>query len=266
MLSSTRISLLSLIAVAFWTGFADLALSADNIHLTINEVMASNSNTIQDPQGQYDDWVEIYNFGNTAVDVGGMYLTDELSSPIKWQFPTDNPSATIIPAHGYLLIWIDNDTADSGLHASFKLDAGGEELGLFDTDGSSLIDSITFDEQTVDVSYGRYPDASDNLQFMGSPTPGAANNSGYSGAVAEPKFSHRRGFYDAPFSVTITTETESAIIYYTLDGSEPDEVSSAIYSGPIHITNTTCLRAKAIKPGWMPSKTATHTYIFACRR
>jgi len=240
--------------------------------LVINELMASNSSTIQDQQGQYDDWVEIYNFGNAAIDVGGMYLTDDLTEPNKWRFPENNPSATTIPAYGYLLIWIDNHITDSGLHANFKLDAGGEELGLFDssatgTDGSSLIDSITFDEQTVDISYGRYPDAGDNLHFMGSATPGAANNSGYLGVVAKPKFSHRRGFYDAPFSVTITTETEGAIIYYTLDGSEPGDapgmsLSSAVYTGPIPITKTTCLRAASIKPRWLSSKIDAHTYIF----
>jgi len=247
--------------------------------LVINELMASNSSTIQDQQGQYDDWVEIYNFGSTAIDVGGMYLTDDLTEPNKWRFPENNPSATTIPAYGYLLIWIDNHIADSGLHANFKLDAGGEELGLFDsspqgvprtatgTDGSSLIDSITFDEQTVDISYGRYPDAGDNLHFMGSPTPGTENNSGYLGAVAKLEFSHRRGFYDEPFSVTITTETEGAVIYYTIDGNEPYNSTHGlpagmVYSGPIFIDTTTCLRAVAFKPDWKLSHVDTYTYIF----
>jgi hypothetical protein len=230
--------------------------------LVINELMASNSRTIRDPQGQYDDWIEIYNFGNTAVNIGGMYLTDDLSTPTKWRFPTNTPSATTIPAQGYLLVWADEDIADSGLHANFKLDSVGEELFLFDTDGGSLIDSITFGEQTADISYGRYPDANDTFQFMAEPTPGGANNEGFLGEVAEPEFSHIRGFYDAPFSVAITTETEGAVIYYTLDGSEPGVTSGVVYSGQIQITKTTCLRAKVVKTGWMPSKIVTHTYIF----
>jgi len=276
---SIRISTLSLAIMVFLVSFADFALSADDTPLVINEIMASNSSTIQDAQFQYDDWIEIYNFGSSAIDVGGMYLTDDLSEPTKWQLPTNNPYLTTIPAHSYLLIWADNDTTDPGLHANFKLDAGGEEIGLFDssplgvprtatgTDGSSLIDSIIFAEQTTDISYGRYPDANDTWQFMASPTPGRANNSGYIDVVAEPEFSHKRGFYDSPFSVTITTETEGATIFYTLDGSEPynselDLPTGTVYSNPIPIGTTTCLRAVAFKPGWKPTSVVTHTYIF----
>jgi hypothetical protein len=236
--------------------------------LFINELMASNSSTIQDPQGDYDDWIEIYNSGNTAINVGGMYLTDELSAPTKWRIPQNNPSATTIPAHGFLLIWADNDTADTGLHASFQLSASGEEIGLFDADGSSLIDSITFGQQTADISYGRYPDANDIWQFMATPTPGTRNIGGYIDVVADPEFSQRRGFYNAPFSVSITTETEGAVIYYTLTGSEPGTISErgqrmdSTYTGPLSITKTTCIRAQATKAGWKSSNIVTCSYIF----
>jgi len=250
-------------------GFTLFAVNQQQVGTTlvINELMASNNSTIQDPQLQYDDWIEIYNFGNTAIDVGGMYLTDDLSETTKWRFPMNNPTATVIPAYGYLLVWVDNDTDDAGMHTSFQLSAGGEEIGLFDSDGSSLIDSITFAEQASDISYGRYPDATDTWQFMAAPTPGRENNGGYIDVVADPEFSHKRGFYDAPFSVTITTETEGAIIYYTLDGSEPynpdfGNPTGRVYSGPISISTTTCLRAAAMKSGWKPSHVDTHTYIF----
>jgi len=104
--------------------------------------------------------------------------------------------------------------------------------------------------------------------FIGdNSSPGAQNEGGYLGEVADTKFSHNRGFYDAPFYVTIATETEGATIYYTLDGSEPYDVSGRsangmIYNGPITINGTTCLRAVAVKSGWLPSNVDTHTYIF----
>ena len=85
------------------SGLTDLALSADNqtvITLVINELMASNSSIIQDPQGQYDDWIEIYNDDSSPIDVSGMYLTDDLDNPTKWQFP----ASTTIPAGGYILV------------------------------------------------------------------------------------------------------------------------------------------------------------------
>ncbi len=235
--------------------------------LVINELMASNSRTITDLQGQYDDWIEIYNAGQAAINVGGKYLTDDLSAPTKWRIPNNNPSVTTIQPRGYLLIWADEDIADAGLHANFKLSTTGEDIGLFDIDGSTLIDSITFGEQAVDVSYGRYPDAGDTLQFMVAPTPGGTNRSGYLGLVSEPKFSQKRGFYTAPFSVTISTDTQSVTIYYTLDGSEPNAVAglspaSMIYTNPIPINKTSCLRAIAVKPGWKSSEIVTFSYIF----
>ena len=52
--------------------------------VVINELMASNGATLRDGQGQYDDWVELYNASDTPVDIGGMYLTDDLSRPTRW--------------------------------------------------------------------------------------------------------------------------------------------------------------------------------------
>jgi len=253
---------------------SDYALLAEQWHqsgipLAINEFMASNSSCKTDPQGQYDDWIELYNYGTDAINVGGMYLTDNLSFPSKWRIPYGNSAATTIPAGGYLLIWADNDITDTGLHANFKLDADGEELALFDTDGSTLIDSVAFGAQTTDISYGRYPDANDEQRFFGFASPGGQNIGAYLGEVDDTKFSHKRGFYDTPFSVTIATETKDAVIYYTLDGTEPYNFTNVgrspggmVYTSPIPITTTTYLRAIAIRPGWKPTNMDAQTYIF----
>ena len=146
------------------------------VSLAINELIASNSSCIQDPQKQYDDWIEIHNYGADAIDIAGMYLTDNFSVPTKWLIPAGNPVATTIPAGGYLLIWADNDTTDTGLHANFKLDADGEEISLFGSDGITLIDSITFSVQSTDISYGRYPDAGEDWRLFTRPSPAAQNS------------------------------------------------------------------------------------------
>ncbi|MHC4242710.1 MAG: CotH kinase family protein, partial [Planctomycetota bacterium] len=231
--------------------------------------MASNSSSARDPQGQYDDWIEIYNYGSVAIDIGGFYLTDNPAVPTKWRIPDTNPAVTTIGAGGYLLIWADNDTTYSGLHANFKLDAGGEQIALFDSDGVTLIDEVVFVQQTTAISSGRFPDASDNLQVLDSPSPGGENFATYLGQVADTKFSHNRGFYNSPFSVTIATETKGAVIYYTLDGSEPYNTISdtrfpraIVYNGPVSITTTTSLRAIAVKPGFKSTNIDTQTYIF----
>ena len=269
-----RISLLSTLLSLYLFGFVDIGFKLyagprfpPQTLLSINEFMASNNDYLEDPQGQFDDWIEIYNYGADAVDIGGMYLTDDLSDPVKWQIPDNDSSLTTINPGDYLLIWADGDTSDEGLHANFKLDANGEEIGLFKSDGVTMLDSVVFGEQTSDISYGRYPDGSDNWRFFGSPSPAAENIDIYNGFVAEVQFSRQGGLYNRPFSVTLATDTEDADIYYTLDGSDPYELGSrlrsgTVYSGPILISRTTYLKAVAVKTGWKPSEATTQTYIF----
>ena len=94
---------------------SDFAIVAQNWHrgsipLVINEFMASNSSTIKDPQGEYDDWIEIYNSGDYAIDMGGMYLTDDVEEPTKWRIPQDKPDATTVPVDRHIVIWADRET------------------------------------------------------------------------------------------------------------------------------------------------------------
>jgi hypothetical protein len=90
----------------------------------------------------------------------------------------------------------------------------------------------------------------------------ANDGSTISDTVADTKFSQDRGFYDAPLVVTITTETQGATICYTTDGSTPTETHGRIYSGPISVSTTTCLRAMAYEPGLSPTNVDTQTYVF----
>ncbi len=141
-------------------------------NLYINEFMASNDTTIADPDfNDYSDWIEIYNDGDVDIDISGYFMTDDLENPTKWQVP----EGVVVPAHGYLLIWADdNDTLGQAPHTNFKLSGGGEQVGLFAPD-TTVVDTITYGEQQTDVSYGRYPDGADNWIFMTHPTPGASN-------------------------------------------------------------------------------------------
>ena len=123
---------------------------------------------------EFDDWFEIYNAGDSPVDVGGMYLTDTLALPFKFLIAKTNPALTTIPAKGYLVIHADEQGSQGILHANFKLDQAGEELGLFYIDGR-MIDSRIFGQQIQDLSEGRSPDGSDSW-FKMTPTKGSANN------------------------------------------------------------------------------------------
>ena len=61
----------------------------ESVPVVINELLASNVDSTADPQGEFDDWIELYNAGDIPVDIGGMYLTDDTDTPMKWQIPPD---------------------------------------------------------------------------------------------------------------------------------------------------------------------------------
>lgn len=143
----------------------------DTTGLVVNEFMADNDNVVMDEAGEYDDWLEIYNPTDQDIFLSGMYLTDNPDELTKWQFPF---GGVALATGSYLLIWCDNDPEQGPLHATFKLSAGGEFIALVDVDGVTVIDSLSFGPQTTDVSFGRYPDGSDNWQIV-APTPGSAN-------------------------------------------------------------------------------------------
>ncbi|MBN1362474.1 MAG: lamin tail domain-containing protein [Sedimentisphaerales bacterium] len=235
--------------------------------VVINELMATNSDCIADGQGEFDDWVELHNRGPAPIDVGGMYLTDDPADPTRWQIPIHVPQLTLIAPDGYLVIWLDGDIGDAGLHASFQLDADGDGLALFAADGATPMDSVSFEQQRCDVSYGRAPNGSGAWSYLVAATPQASNSDDYEGIVADTKFDHDRGFYEAPFQVTITCDTPGVTIVYTLDGRPPYDPTyrypaGTTYTGPIPISKTTCLRACALKAGWLASNVDTHTYLF----
>ena len=145
--------------------------------LFINEWMAANAAALADPaDGHFDDWFEIFNPNSAAVDLTGYTITDNLTNAAaRWPIP----AGTRIGPRGFLLVWADNDTTQNNtnspdLHANFKLNQDGEEIGLFAPDGS-LVDSVNFGAQTNDISQGRWPDGSPAIYFMPVPTPRSAN-------------------------------------------------------------------------------------------
>ena len=142
--------------------------------LVINEFLASNDSCCTDESGEYDDYIEIHNFGTAAADIGGYIITDEIGNyDDYYKIPTGNDS-TIIEPGGFLLLWADKDSEQGVLHVEIKLSVAGEQIGLFMQDSITVIDTLTFAEQFDDISYGRYPDGSDSWHFM-HPSPDTTN-------------------------------------------------------------------------------------------
>lgn len=141
----------------------------DNSPLVINEVMASNASCAPAQDGQFYDWIELYNGSAEAIDLTGYGLSDSADKPSRWRFP----SVTIEPG-GYLLVYASGlDTSGEGeYHTNFRLRAEGESVLLYNEKGQ-LLDHVTYDNLKADQSYAR---EGDGFRLSSSPTPGRANS------------------------------------------------------------------------------------------
>ncbi len=240
--------------------FEDFVLVAQHwfergeITLAINEIMASNNSTLEDPDepGEYPDWIEIYNYDNEEITLSGMYLQDDNN---LWQIPA---GISIQPGE-HVLFWADDDDEQGDYHTTLKLDKAGDEVTLLAYDGETIVDMISFSGQSADISYGRYPDASNDWYTMDSPSPELVNNVGMAGKVY---FSRLSGTFTSNFSLTLSTLSHTANIRYTTNGTIPTQ-SSSLYSSPITINNSQSrqIRARAFEPGLAPGAVTSHYYI-----
>jgi len=144
--------------------------------LAISEFLASNTSTLADSSGQFNDWIEIHNSSTAPASTAGYSLTDEVGRPRKWVFPN-----VTIPAGGYLLVFASGKNqavAGQELHTNFSLNGDGEYLALFEPDGTTAATRFApFPNQHQDISYGFDPASPGGatLRYYATPTPGAAN-------------------------------------------------------------------------------------------
>jgi hypothetical protein len=123
--------------------------------------MADNDGAVPGPYMTFPDWIEIYNSGNTLIDLSGMCLTEDFAN-VPWRFP----NGTVIASGDFLLVWGNRGSEQDMLHTNFSPNAGGGTLTLLAIDGTTVIDQITFDKQIRDVSYGRVPDGSSTWSYL----------------------------------------------------------------------------------------------------
>jgi hypothetical protein len=226
--------------------------------IRINEFLALNQSGITDEDGEFSDWIEIYNPTSSPINLQGYSITDELASQKKWVFPD-----VILDVYDYLLIYAsgkDRINPANNLHTNFKLSGSGEYLALYTPTGVAVTAfDPSFPQQTNNVSFGYYQNGYMPFAY---PTPGSDNGSSTTIQLPMPKFSVHHGFIDAAFNLTLSCDIANASIYYTTDGSVPSTTNGLKYSAPISISKTTVLRAVASQSGAVTSKVATQTYLF----
>jgi len=197
----------------------------------LNEIVSRNDSVLADEDGEYPDWIELRNLDTAALNLAGYGLSDDPTLPFKWVFPT-----RVLPAGGYLVVFASdkNRTNTPTLHANFAINPEGETLVLTRPDGVRM-DQVATGFLPSNFSLGRVLDGRTNWLLFPRPTPGSANTTaGYAELLPAPSFSRPAGFYDAGFSLTVSSPAPEAVIRFTLDGSEPT-TNSAVYSVPLEV-------------------------------
>ena len=144
----------------------------------VNEVSASNSVNVNEYMKK-NDWIELYNNTDEDIDIAGMYLSDKLTEPLRYQIASssavDAKYSTIIPARGHLVIWADNNAPMTQIHTGFKLGNSDNELVMLTSSDESWGDTLIYAAHNGDQSFGVYPDGSNETYIMNLPTIGKAN-------------------------------------------------------------------------------------------
>jgi hypothetical protein len=232
----------------------------------VNEILAyySGATGLRDEDDELQDWIELFNPGTQTVHLAGWSLTDTPSRPDQWIFP----DISLGPGQYRVIFASGKDrrptSPNARLHTNFKLSIAGEAVGLYDSSYPRTLVSGFMPEyppQRSDHSYGWDPQ--DHLRYFATPTPGAANGTSTILGLAPPVDSNiSRGLFDRPITLILQSALPDAQIRYTRDGREPSSTTGFPYTAPIHIDQTSIIRAAAFKAGYLPSEVTTHTYIF----
>ena len=207
--------------VACFTPLSDAERAAQGLTpVRINEVSAQNGIYVNE-QFKRNDWLELYNTTGNPIDVEGMYLTNSPKNPKKYKITKgDSQAGTIIPAHGYLVIWCDGLETVSQLHANFKLDNNKGDLVLTAAD-ESWSDQFTYTRHNGDQTVGRYPDGAAEVYMMNIPTIAKANiKTSYLTVVEQPNATTIQGVRTTPVNTDNAT--------YNLAGQRVDETYKGI--------------------------------------
>lgn len=218
--------------ILFTLSFAVTALSL-RAELVISEFLARNDSGLADEDGEFSDWVEIWNSGEVELDLGGYGLSDDPARPMRWTFPT----GATVSGGGYLVVFAsDKDRLGSELHTDFKLDGDGGYVGLTDSVGT-VVSSFFFAEQDEDVSLGK---ESSSVFTYAVPTPGAVNAGGVS---AGPAIDDVSGEPAQPFAGALTValsaramngEISAVRVFYRVDFEAELELPASDSGGGIY--------------------------------
>ena len=244
-----------------------LGWQTSRAQLVINEFMQSNIDCVMDDLNEFpDSWVELYNAGDSDINLESYKLGTKEDGSDAWQLPYKD-----VGAKKYILVYCDKES--KSLHTPFRLESGkGCEIYLFK--GSTIIDKVKDlkKQPSPNIAYGRKTDGADEWGYQVTPTPNEANTGEICSRdhiLGEPVFSEQGKvlYGNKPINLTISLpegSPEGAEIRYTTDGTEPTKTSTK-YTKEIAISSSIVIRAKLFCDGWLSPVSSVQSYIYHYR-
>jgi hypothetical protein len=227
--------------------------------VVINEFSASNLQYWSNGAQGCEDFIELYNNSGAAVNIGGYWLSDRLTNPMKWQIP----AGFTIPAYGYRVFVASGRLTTfwdgNYYHTTFKFTQGDQEHVVFSNPAGTIIDSYWMEKPTqVNHSRARTVNGTGVWGISTTPTPAASNANVSTDYLQKPVLSLQAGFYTGAQTVTITNTEPNSVVRYTTNGTWPT-ATSTLYTGPITVnplpSGAVTIKAKTFPVGSTPPPT-----------
>ncbi|HRG88624.1 MAG TPA: CotH kinase family protein [Chitinophagales bacterium] len=210
--------------------------------LVLNEVAPNNNAGIENENGKFKDWVEVYNSSGQTLGLSGLYLTDDVADLTKWNFP----GKSFIQPYEHLIVWADDlDKTYLDLHTNFNLSGFGDVVLL--TDGVNVIDSVSFGSTALNTGVGRCADATGAFTQVTNLTPETVNDCS---TAAGSESTIRLTMYPNPatqYFVVTSEETIEGVDVFSLSGERM--ISSAAASVNIDALSAGCYLVTVTTPG-----------------
>ena len=227
-----------------------------SVILVVNELMAANTGEAMSPATNFDSWIELYNPSDQAINIGGMYLSNNADNLTLWKMPSNMGT---VPAKGFKVIWLgSNDIMDN--QAPFKLDCDGGAIYLTNSKGE-LVASQDYPQAMSHTAWARKTDGGEDWGWTSTPTPEKTNTTAVYAEQRLPAPVVKQGSQLFTGTLRIEVEVpEGATLRYTTDGSTPTSTSKKSI-GQFQIEKTTNYVFRLFQDGYLPSAPITRSYI-----
>lgn len=208
--------------------------------LVINEILPDNTFIIPDEDGEYADFIELFNYGIYSIPLGDLSISDEPDRPTKWFLPD-----MLLPPGAYVLLFADNESEQGLNHVSFTLDAENDELAIHApvTSGYAIIDSTSWLDVPSDIAWGRYPNGTGACTLLTTVTPGFSNTIETDSVPTtfDAMLTNNPGNGESTLTLTIPEQMMVRLTLYTVEGKSilqvPEvDLSPGIYSYPMQVS------------------------------